>query len=336
MAKLNAELGPPSAYQHYQVSTRSNKMDGGPREEEFTYRLLWIESFCEDVPIVQSNFLRIDRHLREDYRKKSDEEALDMFWKKVEHFNKDYETLSCDDDDEYEDELSMLLYNSFIKIIDFGATLILHHVQGFLESKIATFCSYIHTEHRAIVLVRHGQSEFNVEDRLGGDSPLTAKGEEFASNLAEFMEERLQADFRETSTVINDDNVPRLSIWTSNLLRTRQTGEKVEGDLVSWVALSEMDAGNFESMTYEEIERDHHAEYSRREGDKLNYRYPQGESYVDVKKRIQSVLFELERQRNHVLVISHRAGKRLSSFKTLFVTCVSYSVKMFVFIFHEC
>ena len=29
---------------------------------------------------------------------------------------------------------------------------------------------------------------------------------------------------------------------------------------------------------------------------------------MDVKKRIERVLFELERQRNHVIVISHKAG----------------------------
>ena len=38
-------------------------------------------------------------------------------------------------------------------------------------------------------------------------------------------------------------------------------------------------------------------------------RWPQGESYIDVKKRIQKVVFELERQRNHVVVISHRTGR---------------------------
>lgn len=231
-----------------------------------------MESFCEKRDIVESNFLEIDRHVREDYKGKSDEEALQMFWEKVRYFDADYETMSVEDDRLYEDELDRLRYNSFIKIKDFGKTMTLHHVQGFLESKIATFCSYIHTHHRAIVLVRHGESEYNPEGRIGGDPSLTENGLGFAEELSKFVQEQLAYDFRQDKKAVPEHRKPKLSIWTSNLKRTTMTGEPIDGQMVSWVALAEIDAGEFDGMTHKEIRENHVNQWQRRNFDRLNYR----------------------------------------------------------------
>ncbi|KAG2267590.1 hypothetical protein Bca52824_062145 [Brassica carinata] len=48
---------------------------------------------------------------------------------------------------------------------------------------------------------------------------------------------------------------------------------------------------------------------SRRK-DKLRYRYPRGESYLDVIQRLEPVIIELERQRAPVVVIAHQAVLR--------------------------
>uniref|UniRef100_A0A0E0KYW9 6-phosphofructo-2-kinase domain-containing protein n=1 Tax=Oryza punctata TaxID=4537 RepID=A0A0E0KYW9_ORYPU len=47
-----------------------------------------------------------------------------------------------------------------------------------------------------------------------------------------------------------------------------------------------------------------------RKKDKLRYRYPRGESYLDVIQRLEPVIIELERQRAPVVVISHQAVLR--------------------------
>ncbi len=44
-----------------------------------------------------------------------------------------------------------------------------------------------------------------------------------------------------------------------------------------------------------------------RRSDKLNYRYPRGESYRDVMKRLDPVIVELERQTSPVAIIAHNA-----------------------------
>mmetsp|Transcript_29799 Transcript_29799/g.27285 ORF Transcript_29799/g.27285 Transcript_29799/m.27285 type:complete len:120 (+) Transcript_29799:1055-1414(+) len=44
-----------------------------------------------------------------------------------------------------------------------------------------------------------------------------------------------------------------------------------------------------------------------RKSDKLRYRYPRGESYLDLINRVEPILFEIERSKEPVLVIAHQA-----------------------------
>jgi 6-phosphofructo-2-kinase/fructose-2,6-biphosphatase len=46
---------------------------------------------------------------------------------------------------------------------------------------------------RKIWLTRHGESQFNQAQRIGGDSGLTARGEEYARLLPDVLESRLPA-----------------------------------------------------------------------------------------------------------------------------------------------
>jgi hypothetical protein len=48
--------------------------------------------------------------------------------------------------------------------------------------------------------------------------------------------------------------------------------------------------------------------YRARKQDKLRYRYPRGESYLDVIQRLEPVIIELERQRSPVVVIAHQVS----------------------------
>ena len=59
-------------------------------------------------------------------------------------------------------------------------------------------------------------------------------------------------------------------------------------------------------MTYEEIKAVAPKEFERRSANKLTYRYPRGESYLDVISRLDVIVHELERQRDPVLVVAHQ------------------------------
>lgn len=47
-------------------------------------------------------------------------------------------------------------------------------------------------------------------------------------------------------------------------------------------------------------------EYAARQADKLRYRYPRGESYMDIIARLEPVIFEMERQKAPLLIIAHQ------------------------------
>lgn len=51
-------------------------------------------------------------------------------------------------------------------------------------------------------------------------------------------------------------------------------------------------------------------EFAWRDQDKLQYRYPWGESYIDIMTRLKPVLLKLEGDIDNVLIISHQAVLR--------------------------
>ncbi|KAL5129027.1 6-phosphofructo-2-kinase/fructose-2,6-bisphosphatase [Glycine soja] len=155
-----------------------------------------------------------------------------------------------------------------------------------------------HLTPRPILLTRHGESQYNVRGRIGGDSALSEAGELYKKKLAKFVEKRLKSE-------------RAACIWTSTLQRTILTAGPIVGfPKIQWRALDEINAGVCDGKTYEEIKKNMPEEYESRNKDKLRYRYPRGESYLDVIQRLEPVIIELERQRAPVVVISHQAVLR--------------------------
>ena len=61
-----------------------------------------------------------------------------------------------------------------------------------------------------------------------------------------------------------------------------------------WNNLDEIYAGVCDGMTYKEIEAQMPEEWNRRQQDKLAYRYPRGESYLDVIHRLDPIVHEVD------------------------------------------
>ncbi len=78
---------------------------------------------------------------------------------------------------------------------------------------------------RKIFLTRHGQSEYNVRELLGGDSNISAKGEMYAVLLPAALLTRLP-----------EGEGARLSVWTSTLKRTIQTAQNLPFPKLQWCA----------------------------------------------------------------------------------------------------
>ena len=77
--------------------------------------------------------------------------------------------------------------------------------------------------------------------------------------------------------------------------------------LVERRELREIDSGICDSMTYEEIQAQFPVEWEERQRFKLEYRYPNGESYLDVIHRLEPVILDLERSSGPILIVAHRA-----------------------------
>ena len=151
-----------------------------------------------------------------------------------------------------------------------------NRISGYIPGKIVFFlmqvCKAGVARVRKIWLTRHGESEYNLGGKLGGDSPLSVRGEAYARLLPDVIVERVP--------LTSDGGTMPVSVWTSTLVRTIQTAELLPFPKLRWKVLDEIQAGAFDGWTYAQIEAEHPAEFAARKRDKLRYRYPAGESYM--------------------------------------------------------
>jgi len=186
----------------------------------------------------------------------------------------------------------------YMRMCDGGADVELNGIHGYVPCRIANFLLNVNLTMQPILMSRHGQSEYNVLGRIGGDSGLSRFGERYAEELASWLQENAP---------------PGLEVWCSTLLRTRMTSTPLQGRwrIKYWRPLEEIDAGICDGMTYEEIEEKRPDIFAMRKKDKYWYRYPHGESYHDLVVRLEPVITELERAKKPVLIVAHQAVLRV-------------------------
>jgi 6-phosphofructo-2-kinase / fructose-2,6-biphosphatase 3 len=68
-----------------------------------------------------------------------------------------------------------------------------------------------------------------------------------------------------------------------------------------------LSAGICDGFSYEGIKEKWPETYAARKADKVNFRYPAGESYMDVIKRLESIIIEVERENESVCIVGHQA-----------------------------
>lgn len=130
-----------------------------------------------------------------------------------------------------------------------------------------------------VLLVRHGQAEWNREGRLHGqlDSALTADGITQACAVAERL-------------------VPFgvRTVCSSPLGRALRTAviiaERLDADLVEVPELSEMHLGDMAGMTREEIEDAFPGAREARAENRYGWAFPGGESYATARSRAREAL----------------------------------------------
>ena len=281
-----------------------------------------------------------------DYKGMEEKDAVNDFLARRANYAKHYEPVDEDDG------------VPFCKIVN-SHKYIVHNIRGYLSLKIVHFVMNLHTLPRTFYFTRHGQSEYNLLGKIGGDSGLTPAGMEYARRLANFAKEVIARppiketkerstshdflsdddDSDENSNINsnsnsnsnnNDDNEERpCRLWTSTMRRTQETAQFIShtkfnhtfdnGDCFDWLQfrpkprrnLDELYAGTCDGMTYKEIQDTFPDEFARRQADKLSYRYPRGESYMDVTLRLEPLAQEMERIREPLLIVGHQGILRI-------------------------
>jgi len=281
---------------------------------------LFIEVVCDEPDLVESNMRTVAKtsttRNKYDYKGLDEETALQDLKERRAKYEMVYESV---------DES----LHAYIKVLNYKMFEI-YNVHGYLPGKIVNFVMNLHTQPRTFYFTRHGQSIYNQSGKIGGDSGLSKAGVEYARRLAKYAHEVIaKTAIEEGDESVLERNVVPARLWTSTLLRTIETAEFIEhpavphsldsGLKLDWLQfrpmarrnLDEIYAGVCDGMTYKEIETQFPDEFERRQKDKLSYRYPRGESYMDVILRLDPLAHEMERSQEALLIIGHQGILRI-------------------------
>ncbi len=223
------------------------------------YPVLFLECVNED-PLLLNACIRKKADLPE-YEGYTKEEALKSFMQRVEHYESEYEHVG---DEKY----WMIVDTTANRVLDEHPCESSPYYPAIREIVTNMWVS-------SLYLARHGQTEFNVQGRIGGDPPLTAKGRAQAQALAGHMR-HVRLDW----------------VFTSTRMRSHETAAPVlETHPNSHVmALREFDeiwAGICENMLYSEIREKMPEVTAGRNANKYSYMYPEGESYAILQERVR-------------------------------------------------
>jgi 6-phosphofructo-2-kinase len=287
-------------------------------------KILFLESICTKSEIIEQNVrLKLSGP---DYKNMDPQAAIRDFVERLHNYEKAYETIQPSEEANEEFQ--------YIKMINVGQKVVCANIQGFLAGQAVFFLLNFNLAERQIWITRHGESDDNALGRIGGDAPLTARGQKFADALARFMDCQ-KTEFRKTqlarfaervriletegsqpTTPLNEPEEPHFCVWTSMLRRSIDSAnlfDEDQFDVKEMRMLNELGAGVCDGMTYQEIKEKYPQEYAARIADKIRYRYPGigGESYLDVINRLRPVIVEMERMQDNCLIICHRVVARV-------------------------
>ena len=245
---------------------------------ESGFNFVFVESICRNRSVLRRI---IEKKLSSspDYTGKNKKKAVKDFLARMVHYESVYKEIGG--------ELPCL------KIFDFGEKTVKNFVLAdALLDDVFCFLKSLRLVEKKVYLARHGETFFNLEEKIGGNSFLTREGLESAKKLAMGFGRR---DIR---------------VFTSRKKRTMESAKFFHGKTVSLRELDEINSGICDGMSYLEISRKYPDISAARGKDKFGFRYPAGESYADLIRRLKRAVFKIESSREDTLVIGHRAVNR--------------------------
>lgn len=150
-----------------------------------------------------------------------------------------------------------------------------------------------------IIFVRHGITQANIEKKFSKpDTPLAKNGYEILDKTKELLK-----------------NYKIKKVFVSEYLRTKESAKYLGyKDYIIDSRINEIDVGDFKGLSYEFVLNNYKDKYKQIKNDFMNQRYPNGESRLDVIKRVSNFLEEIKNEDSDILCISHGIAIRSTLF----------------------
>lgn len=146
---------------------------------------LFVESKCDDEKLIMAN-IRDVKTTSPDYRGQDPEKAAQDFRNRIRNYEKVYKSVDEDGD---ENDLT------YLKMMDVGKQVIINRIKDYLQSRVVYYLMNLHIRPRSVWLSRHGESMYNLDGRIGGDSLLSPRGEMYAKKLPELVAQSVGVSF---------------------------------------------------------------------------------------------------------------------------------------------
>ena len=152
-----------------------------------------------------------------------------------------------------------------------------------------------------VLLIRHGETDWNIEKRIQGrtDIPLNENGRAQADALAEILSQR---------------PAPISALYTSPLPRASQTAFAIRNRLAlscqSVEDLREIGFGLWEGLRWDEVKTRYPKEFEIWYENRRDTRPPDGESYLDLLKRLVPALKNIIKNHTNdgdIIIVTHSA-----------------------------
>ncbi len=147
-----------------------------------------------------------------------------------------------------------------------------------------------------LILIRHGETDWNVEERWQGqaDVPLNERGRAQAIQLAQELKD-----------------VPINAIYSSDLIRAFETAQELSKKTALPIQidrrLREIHQGDWQGMRVSDIQARYADHFERRLRDPLNIAPPGGETVAQVRTRVMEAVHEIVSRHpfETVAIVSH-------------------------------
>lgn len=147
-----------------------------------------------------------------------------------------------------------------------------------------------------LILVRHGESEDNVNKRFSSDTTiLTEKGVD---------------EIKKTRKLLK--NYEFSKVFFSPLTRTKQSHEILGLSGIENETIREMDFGIFAGYTFDEFSDIYPEESQMWMDDPFNFNIPNGENIIQTYERLVTFLDSVKHSKENVLLVTHEGIIRLA------------------------